>query len=40
VLSPRSPLGVALMAKKVGDRVTFEAPGGTFTYEIVSLESA
>lgn len=40
VLSPRSPLGVALMDKKVGDRVTFEAPGGTFTYEIVSLESS
>lgn len=40
VLSPRSPLGVALMDKKVGDRVTYEAPGGRFTYEIVSLEPA
>lgn len=40
VLSPRSPLGEALMAKRVGDRVTYEAPGGTFTYEIVSLEPA
>jgi transcription elongation factor GreA len=40
VLSPRSPLGEALMNKKIGDRVTYEAPGGKFTYEIVSLESA
>jgi transcription elongation factor GreA len=40
VLSPRSPLGQALLDKKVGDRVTYEAPGGTFTYEIVSLESS
>jgi transcription elongation factor GreA len=37
VLSPRSPLGQALLGKRVGDRVTYEAPGGTFTYEIVSL---
>ncbi len=37
VLSPRSPLGQALLGKKVGDRVTYEAPGGTFTYEVVSL---
>jgi transcription elongation factor GreA len=40
VLSPRSPLGQALLSKRVGDRVTYEAPGGTFTYEIVSLESS
>jgi transcription elongation factor GreA len=40
VLSPRSPLGQALLSKKVGDRVTYEAPGGTFTYEIVALESS
>jgi transcription elongation factor GreA len=39
VLSPRSPLGQALLGKRVGDRVTYEAPGGTFTYEIVSLEA-
>jgi transcription elongation factor GreA len=37
VLSPRSPLGQALLGKKVGDQVTYEAPGGTFTYQIVSL---
>lgn len=40
VLSPRSPLGQALLGKKVGERVTYEAPGGTFTYEIVKLESS
>lgn len=40
VLSPKSPLGQALLGKQVGDRVTYDAPGGTFTYEIVSLEPA
>jgi len=40
VLSPRSPLGQALLGKRVGDTVTYEAPGGKFTYEIVSLEAA
>lgn len=40
VLSPRSPLGQALMGKRVGDSVSYEAPGGRFTYEIVSLEPA
>jgi transcription elongation factor GreA len=38
VLSPRSPLGQALLGKRVGDQVTYEAPGGTFTYEIVKLQ--
>jgi len=38
VLSPRSPLGLALLGKRVGDRVTYEAPGGTFTYEVIGLE--
>ena len=40
VLSPRSPLGQALLGKKVGDRVTYEAPGGKFSYEVVSLGTA
>ena len=40
VLSPKSPLGQALMGRRVGDTVTYEAPGGTFAYEIVSLEPA
>lgn len=38
VLSPRSPLGQALLGKRIGDRVTYEAPGGTFSYEIVGLK--
>lgn len=40
VLSPRSPLGQALLGKRVGDQVTYEAPGGKFTYEIVELKPA
>lgn len=38
VLSPNSPLGQALLGKEVGAEVTYQAPGGQFTYEIVSLE--
>jgi transcription elongation factor GreA len=34
-----SPLGAALFGKHVGDRVAYDAPGGTFTYEIVSIEA-
>jgi transcription elongation factor GreA len=40
VLSPKSPLGVALFGHVVGDRVTYEAPGGRFTYEIIKIEPA
>ena len=32
--SPDSPLGAALLGTKPGDKVTYEAPGGTFTYRI------
>ena len=32
-----SPLGRALEGSQVGDRVEYQAPGGRFTYEIVSL---
>ncbi len=32
-----SPLGSALVGKRIGDRVTYEAPGGTFAYEVVAL---
>jgi transcription elongation factor GreA len=32
-----SPLGAALVGKRVGDEVTYEAPGGTFSYSVVSL---
>ena len=33
-----SPLGSALLGRRVGDRVTYEAPGGKFTYEVVRCE--
>lgn len=32
-----SPFGSALLGKKVGDRVSYEAPGGTFAYEVISF---
>ena len=32
-----SPLGQALVGKKVGDKVEYNAPGGTFSYEVVEL---
>lgn len=40
VLSPQSPLGKAVFGKAIGDQVSYEAPGGTFTYEIISIEEA
>jgi transcription elongation factor GreA len=39
VLTPGSPLGVALMGAKVGDIVDFEAPGGVLKVEIVAIEA-
>lgn len=33
-----SPLGSVLLGRQRGDRVSYEAPGGTFTYEVVSFE--
>ena len=35
--SPDSPLGSALLGKRPGDDATYEAPGGTFTYTVVSV---
>lgn len=32
--SPDSPLGSALLGARPGDDVTYEAPGGTFTYTV------
>lgn len=37
-ISNQSPLGRALIGKKVGDTVTIEAPDGSFEYRIVSVE--
>jgi len=33
-----SPFGSALLGAKVGDRVKYQAPGGTFEYEVVKIE--
>jgi transcription elongation factor GreA len=33
-----SPLGAAMMGHKVGERFSYEAPAGTFGYEIIKIE--
>ena len=33
-----SPLGSVIAGKAVGDRVTYAAPGGEFSYEVVSFQ--
>jgi transcription elongation factor GreA len=38
VLSPDSPLGSALMGKRVGDSAAYEVKGNTLTVKIVSVE--
>ena len=35
--SPDSPLGAALLGAAPGSKVTYKAPGGTFTYEVLSI---
>ncbi|MCX6791834.1 MAG: transcription elongation factor GreA [Candidatus Gottesmanbacteria bacterium] len=37
-ISQESPLGKALMGKKVGDRVEVEAPAGKVIYKILGIE--
>lgn len=37
-ISHKSPLGLALAGKKVGDNVEVEAPAGTIQYKILALE--
>ncbi len=36
-ISAESPAGKAIMGKKAGDTVQVDAPGGTFSYEIVKI---
>lgn len=36
-ITPWAPLGAALVGRRVGDKVSYEAPGGTFSYEVVSF---
>lgn len=35
--APDGPLGKALLGAEVGDSVTYEAPGGTFSYTVESI---
>jgi transcription elongation factor GreA len=37
-ISHTSPLGTALVGKKVGDKVEVEAPAGKLNYEILAIE--
>lgn len=37
-LSNRSPLGAAILGKKVGESFSFTSPAGTMTYKIVGIE--
>lgn len=37
-ISPESPLGQALVGKKVGEKVEVNAPAGKLTYEILAIE--
>jgi transcription elongation factor GreA len=37
-ISNISCVGSALIGRKVGDKVPVQSPGGTFTYEIISVE--
>ena len=39
VMSPGSPLGEALLGGKVGETVSYEAPGGSLSVEIVAIEA-
>ena len=36
-ISNESPLGAAIMRKKIGDVVTVEAPDGEFQYKILDI---
>lgn len=37
--SPQSPLGAALLGASPGDKVSYQAPGGKFTYTVTALRS-
>ena len=40
VLTPESPLGRALLGKKVGEKVTAEVPSGELRVEVIAVELA
>ncbi|MFA5891283.1 MAG: transcription elongation factor GreA [Actinomycetota bacterium] len=33
-----SPLGKVVLGKSVGDKIVYEAPGGTFSYQLIKVE--
>jgi transcription elongation factor GreA len=37
-ISPESPLGRALVGKKVGDKIEVTAPAGKVTYEVLAID--
>jgi transcription elongation factor GreA len=37
VISPTSPLGASLIGARVGDTVTYEAPGGSLEVEVIEI---
>ncbi len=37
--SPQSPLGQALLGASPGDEVSYQAPGGTFSYRIAAVRA-
>jgi transcription elongation factor GreA len=37
-LSNRSPLGAAILGKKIGESFSFNSPAGTMTYKVISIE--
>ena len=37
-LSNRSPLGAAILGKKVGESFSFSSPAGTMTYKVIAIE--
>ena len=37
--SPAGPLGTALIGASVGDEVSYEAPGGRFSVEVIAVRS-
>lgn len=38
VISPTSPLGAALLGARAGEKVSFEAPNGELTVEVIRFE--
>ncbi|HEX8100606.1 MAG TPA: transcription elongation factor GreA [Actinomycetota bacterium] len=36
-ITPNSPLGSAVLGRRVGDRITYQAPAGSFSYEVTAI---